>query len=109
MKNLRKIRKAKGLTMKQLGEAVGVSESTIGMIETEKRKPSYEIMLRLAEELECTVDDLVADKEIPTTESDGQSDLISDKDMRFLNWFRSLSPEKQRAILISQDAPEDIL
>ena len=79
MENLRIIRKAKGLTMKELGEAVGVTESMIGMIETGSRKPSFELLLKLGEELECSVDDLVNDKKIPITESDGQkSDLILD-------------------------------
>ena len=108
MENLRKRRIAKGLTMKALGEEVGVSESAIGMIETGKRKPSFELLLILGEALDCSVDDLVNDKKIPATESDGQ-ESISDKDRRFIEWFHSLSPEKQRAILISQDAPEDIL
>lgn len=105
MESLRARRKAKGLTMKQLGDAVDVSESMIGMIETGKRKPSFELLLKLSEELDCTVDDLVNDKKIPVTESDG----ISDKDKRLIEWFRSLSPEKQKAILVSQDAPEELL
>lgn len=104
MESLRARRKAKGLTMKQLGDAVDVSESMIGMIETGKRKPSFELLLKLSEELDCTVDDLVNDKKIPVTESDG----ISDKDKRLIEWFRSLSPEKQKAILVSQDAPEEL-
>lgn len=48
----------------------------------------------------------------PATESDGQAGddySISDKDRKFLNWFRSLPPKRQKAILISQDAPEDLL
>ena len=37
-----------------------------------------------------------------------QSGELSEKDIRFIRWFRSLPPEKQKAILISQDAPEDL-
>lgn len=44
-------------------------------------------------------------KENPATESSE----VSEKDIRLLNWFRSLPVEKQRAILVSQDAPEDVL
>ena len=32
-----------------------------------------------------------------------------EKDHRLIQWFRSLPPEKQRAILVSQDAPKDLL
>ena len=59
MENLRRLRKAKGLTMKELGEMVEVSESMIGMIETGKRKPSFELLLKLGEVLDCSVDDLM--------------------------------------------------
>ena len=48
----------------------------------------------------------------PVTKSDGidnSQNFISEKDKRFLEWFHSLSQEKQKAILISQDAPEDLL
>ena len=105
MENLRRIRKARGLTMKELGKAVGVSESMIGMVETGSRKPSYELLLKLSEELGCYVDDLVDSEKNPATIGDG----ISEKDARLLTWFRSLPSEKQKAILISQDAPADLL
>lgn len=34
---------------------------------------------------------------------------LSQKDAALIKWFRSLPEEKQRAILVSQDAPEDLL
>lgn len=68
--NLRKLRKKKRLTMKQLGEIVGVTESAIGMYETGKRKPSYEMLLRLSEALGCTVDDIVRDNEKSPSKED---------------------------------------
>lgn len=59
-----------------------------------------------------SIDDIVVNsgseieqKENPATESSE----VSEKDIRLLNWFRSLPVEKQRAILVSQDAPEDVL
>ena len=59
MEYLRKIRKARGLTMKQLGQMVGVTESAIGQYETDKRNPSYEMLLKLGEALGCSVDYLL--------------------------------------------------
>lgn len=38
-----------------------------------------------------------------------QGGETSEKDKRLIQWFRSLPPEKQKAILISQDAPEDLI
>ena len=77
MDNLRKIRKAKGMTMKQLGKLVGVSESAIGQYETNARKPSFEILLKLGEALDCSVDDLVSDEKTPATEiGDGRGPTL---------------------------------
>lgn len=70
MLNLRKIRKSRGMTMKELGRAVGVSESAIGMYEKGSRSPNYEMLLRLSEVLKCTVDDLVSKKEKPAPDWD---------------------------------------
>ena len=64
MNNLRYLRKTKtNLTMKQLGEIVGVSESAIGNYETGKREPDYEMLLKLSEAIGCTVAD-IKEKEI---------------------------------------------
>ena len=51
MNIIRELRKAKGLSMKELGQLCGVSESTISNIEKGKRKPSFELLLNLGEAL----------------------------------------------------------
>lgn len=45
MKNLRYIRKEKGLSMKALGNIIGVAESTISLYETGKRQPDVIISI----------------------------------------------------------------
>lgn len=57
--NLREIRKSRGLTMKQLGDMVGVTESAIGLWETGKREPKNEMLLKLGEALDCSVLDII--------------------------------------------------
>ena len=61
MNIIRELRKGKGLSMKELGQLCGVSESTISNIEKGKRKPSFELLLNLGEALECSVSDLIGD------------------------------------------------
>lgn len=56
---IRDIRKARHMTMKELGKKVGVTESAIQLYETGKRKPDYEMLLKLSEALDCTVLDLL--------------------------------------------------
>lgn len=60
--NIRIARKAKGLTMKELGARVGVAESTISQYENGKRQPNNATLLKLAEELSTTVDYLLGEE-----------------------------------------------
>lgn len=62
--NIRQLRKAKGLTQKQLAEMVFVSESAINQYENGKKKPKYETLLLLGEALDCAVSDIVGDSEM---------------------------------------------
>lgn len=55
-----------------------------------------------------------SDEKIPATGSDGREEneeniIITDWDRRYLAWLHAQSPEKRKAILILQDAPEDLL
>lgn len=62
MENLRKLRKAKHLTQKQLGALVGVSESMISQMESGKKLPSFEVALKLGEALDCESTDFFSQK-----------------------------------------------
>lgn len=62
---LRELRKAKGMTMKELGDVIGVAESTISQYETGKREPDFETMLRLGEFFSVSVDYLMRGDNTP--------------------------------------------
>lgn len=66
MNRIREIRKARGLTMKELGAAIGLAESTISQYETGKRQPDNETLLSLAEQLGVTVGYLLGAEESAT-------------------------------------------
>ena len=57
---LKSIRKSKGLTLKQLGEMTGYTESTICSIENGDRQKKMDLSLavKLAEIFEITLDDI---------------------------------------------------
>ena len=46
---IKKLRKEKGLTLKELGEKVGMRDNTLSQYENEKRNPNDEIWEKLAE------------------------------------------------------------
>lgn len=57
--NLRNIRRARGLTMKQLGEAAGITETSIGLYETAKRLPPIDKIFRIANVLDVSTSELL--------------------------------------------------
>lgn len=65
MENLKKIRKARGLTQKELAKLSDLSEAQISLIESGKRFPSYEALLKLAEALDCESADLLSTRNTP--------------------------------------------
>ena len=75
--NIKKLRKAHGLTQKELADKVDVTESMISQYESGKKFPSYETLLKLGEALECQVSDILDDrKSFDFTFSALEKDLI---------------------------------
>lgn len=58
-KRLKELRKSQGLTMKKLGELIGVAESTVSLYENGKRHPDYYILKFLAEYFNVSTDYLL--------------------------------------------------
>ena len=63
LEEMRNLRKKKGLSMKKLGEMVGVAEVTISTYETGKSEPSLSVLCAIADILDCSLDMLVRGKE----------------------------------------------
>ena len=58
LNNLEDQRKFKGLTQQQLSDKTGVSRKSINAIENGIYVPSTVLALKIAKELECSVEDL---------------------------------------------------
>ena len=56
---LRELRIACGLTLKELGEQLGLAESTIHRYETGKREPDIQTLIKIAQYFEVSVDELL--------------------------------------------------
>lgn len=63
LEKMRAMRKKKGLSMKQLGEMVGVAEATISTYENGRSEPSLTVLCAIADILDCSLDMLVRGKE----------------------------------------------
>ena len=56
MLKLRELRKEKNITMKKIGEIIGVSESAVSQYENGKRQPDHETLTKLADFFEVSID-----------------------------------------------------
>ena len=70
------IRKKQGLTQKDVAKAVGVDQTTVHLWETGKTSPRVGTLIRLAEFLKCTVNDLLQES-TATTQDKTQEDAIT--------------------------------
>ena len=59
MNNIRKARKEKGLTQKELAEKVGVTQGNLSSWETDRWKPDLDALKKLCEALNCSADYLL--------------------------------------------------
>lgn len=85
---LRRRRKARGLTLAALAEAVGSSKSYIWELENKAPpRPSADILSRLARELEVTIDYLL--------DEGGEIREDDAKDQAFFRKYREMSEEEK--------------
>ena len=100
MRMMRAARKAKGLTMKELGKLVGVSESAISQYETGKRETDYETLLKIGEVLGCSADYLLRgedEQKKPTPES---GDGLDPLDQRLNELLSQASEDTKQAMIV---------
>lgn len=95
MNNLRQLRKASGLTMKQLGKIVGMSESTISLYERGIHEPDIETMGKLADALHTSVDELIGREE---TDTKKEPATVGGLDDRLVEMLVSLSPDQVQRV-----------
>lgn len=76
MNRIREARKAKGLTMKVLGQKIGVAESTVSMYENGKREPDHATLIKIANTLEVSVDYLLCQTDEPQEKKEVQQSEI---------------------------------
>ena len=64
MNRIKKIREELGLTQQELADKLDCAKSTIAMYENETRKPSLEILVKLSEIFNCSIDYLLGKTEV---------------------------------------------
>jgi len=87
---LKELRKKQNLTQLELANKIGVVESTISLYESGKREPDISTLIKLADCLNISIDEIVEHK------SDRAQSHLSENESNLLQTYRSLSNEKKQ-------------
>ncbi|PMD95543.1 hypothetical protein BWI97_14400 [Siphonobacter sp. BAB-5405] len=69
-RKLKSLREEMGLNQSQVAKELGLSTSALGMLETAKRAPSFEVLNKILSFYNVTYEELVLDRKPHTQESD---------------------------------------
>ena len=97
---LARLRKERGLTQKQVAEQTGLVQELVSNYELDKLRLNAEMIVRLAEVLSVTTDELLRGKKKSTASSRRQPSL---KLLRRMEQIENLPPYRQRALLTTID------
>lgn len=98
---IRELRQRKGLTQHELAKRLGVSDSIIAMYEADKRNPSFENLMAIAEEFHVSAHDIIDDGR----ELSPEAQLPEDKRRLLLAWDRAHPTYQQLALEILELHP----
>lgn len=93
-----RLRKERGLTQVQLANEIGIIQSIISGYEQERLRPTIEMLVRLAQVLKVTTDELLGVKSINKSAQKASLKII-----RRLQKIQKLPPAKQKAVLKTID------
>lgn len=94
IQNLRLLRKEKGISQQELADALGTNQQSINAYENRKSQPDIEMLMKIADYFNTSVDFLVGYKEI----QDSRRKLISADELRFLETYKLLPEPLQNHI-----------
>lgn len=100
-------------TNAEIERKLGIPPKTINKWNTTPLKSYRNYIPQIASYFQVSTDYLLGKTDDPSPpgaeeKPPAQGGGLSEKDIRLIQWFRSLPPEKQKAILISQDAPGEL-
>lgn len=111
--NIKKLRISHGLTQAQLGEKIGVAESTVSLYEAGKREPDIETIKQIANFFGVSTDDLLGLETKPTKKVHLSPDQATDdpelkeKLVKYAKYYqvaeeaadKKISPERLRLLI----------
>lgn len=69
MNRIKLLREEKGMTQQELADKIDGAKSTVAMYEKEDRKPSLEVLIKLSEIFDCSIDFILGKSNIRKPEN----------------------------------------
>jgi len=92
------LRASHNISQKKLAERINVSTGVIGLWETDKRFPSYEYIIAIADYFKISTDVLFEkDRKLKPAEYSGLQ--LSDRDLKMVNIFQNLNEDNQDILI----------
>lgn len=70
MNRIKQLREEFGMTQQELADKLGGAKSTVAMYEKDERKPSLEVLIKLSEIFDCSIDYILCKSSIRRPEQE---------------------------------------
>ena len=88
MNRIKNLREELNITQQELADKLNCSKSVIGLYENDRRKPSLEVLLKLSEIFNCSIDYILGKSDIRNIEEEfefayhKETEGLSDEDIK---------------------------
>ena len=98
IKNLKLLRKEKGISQKSLGEEIGVSQQSINKYENYNIEPDISTLIHLAKFFNTSVDYLIGNTEIRPVAELAMSFKPTQDEIDVINEYRKMTEAEQESV-----------
>lgn len=100
IKNLKKLRKEKGVSQKTLGKEIGVSQQSINKYENYNIEPDISTLIHLAAYFNTSVDYLIGNTEVREIAEIAMSLNLTQDEMDLVCKYRRLSEKEKEVVAV---------
>ena len=96
--NLKKLRHKKGISQQMLADAIGTSQQSINKYENHKIEPDIEMLIKIADYFETSVDYLTGHTDIDRVIENVRRYDLGAAESELIDNYRKLSPKQRESI-----------
>ena len=98
MNRIKEFRQQAGMKQQELADVLSVKQTTVSGWEVGRREPDFDSLKRMADIFDCSIDELLGQKEKPVVKDDGLNqklEKLSDRNLQRLEEYIDLLLETQ--------------